>query len=240
MQRYGVSSDVPFISNDGDALGARKAAESLARKLGGKLHVPPASARTALVAQVRLPRPDGKVANIDVRHLLYTTGGLKKSSDFTRGVIARSVDIEIGDGVHFRVMDPFDVLDSRVQNAAGLLQQKGPHVITQARWAIQVASAVLLKLAKTGEVGDTVNNRLGAAISGIHKLAHSQAGRALWKDHGIDVLAAVEVEALERLSPVHAKQLAKVFEARRTRQAASAEAASGKANPKARRNKPSS
>lgn len=217
MHRYGVSTNEAVVSNDGDALGARGAAETLARRLGGKLLVPPASARTSLVAQVRLRRADGKVANVDVLHKLYTTGGLKKSGDFTRHVIERSVEVELENGVRFRVMDPFDVLDSRVQNAAGLLEEKGRHVLTQARWAIQLASAVLLKLAKTRRPSDTAVKRLGSALSDIFKLAHSQAGRTLWMDHGIDVLEAIEVQALQKLAPVHEKQLEKVLDARRAR-----------------------
>jgi hypothetical protein len=35
----------------------------------------------------------------------------------------------------------------------GLFEDEGPHVLTQATWAIEVAKAVLLKLAREPQVG---------------------------------------------------------------------------------------
>lgn len=233
MNRFDIDlsdlSDGAAITNDGDALGKLQAAKTLSKRLGGNLLIPPATRLTSIVAQVLLPKGDGKAANIDILHLLYTTGGLKKSREFTNRVIERSVEVQLEDGIIFRVMDPFDVLDSRVQNAAGLLEDKGPHVLTQAQWAIQVASAVLLVMARsspatdtadTADTADTDVKRLGAAISSIFKLAHSKAGLAVWRDHQIDVLAAIDVKKLKRLSPAHEKQLTRVHEAQRARLAA--------------------
>ena len=103
-------------------------------------------------------------------------------------------------------MDPFDVLDSRVQNAAGLIDEKGPHVLVQARWAIAVAREALRRLATDAPRGD----RLGRRLPSIYTLAHSRAGRQLMRDHGLDVLDAVDVKALERIAPAHAPQLRKI------------------------------
>lgn len=70
------------ITSDGDVLGTLEDARLLARRLGGKLRVPPPRALTALVAQVRLPLPsDALERNIDVLHKLYDLGGLRKSTD---------------------------------------------------------------------------------------------------------------------------------------------------------------
>ena len=113
-----------------------------------------------------------------------------------------------------RVMDPLDVLDSRVQNAAGLLEQKGPHVLTQAKWAIEVAKAALLKLARSDDPKDP---RLGRKMHGVYPLAHSQAGRKLLGEHDIEVLKAIDVEVLRRLAPTHDQQLDRVEEALRNR-----------------------
>lgn len=151
-------------------------------------------------------------------HLLYTVAGLKKSSTFTRRVIEDSVEVEWRPGRFIRVMDPFDVLESRAQNAVGLLDEKGPHVLTQAAWAVDVARAALLRLA--ADPGST--DRLGARIQRVYTLARSQVGRRLLAEHGIELLDAVDLEALRPSAPLHAKQLdavEKSIRARRQRHA---------------------
>jgi hypothetical protein len=186
MSRFGIEPNGMAISNDGDALGKVAHAIELAQALKARIELPEKSSRTAIVAQLRLPAPDGKVRNIDVLHLLYTVAGLKKSSTFTRRVIEDSVEVEWRPGRFIRVMDPFDVLESRAQNAVGLLDEKGPHVLTQAAWAVDVARAALLRLA--ADPGST--DRLGARIQRIYALARSQVGRRLLAEHGIELLDA--------------------------------------------------
>ena len=216
MDRYGIKATGAVISNDGDALGVIAQAHDMALRLKARLVEPGKKERTALVAQLRIPAPGGKVANIDVLHLLYTISGLRKSSEFTRRVVRDSVEVEWRDGRFTRVMDPLDVLDSRVQNAAGLLTEKGPHVLTQAGWAIEVARAALLKLARAGDAQDS---RLGRKMQAVYTLAHSRAGRTLLREHGIEVLKAVDIRALRKLAPGHGQQLDKVEEALRKRAA---------------------
>ena len=68
-------------------------AGDIAAQLEARL-LEPRNERTALVAQLRIPAPGGKVANIDVLHLLYTVSGLRKSSAFTKRVVQDSVEVE--------------------------------------------------------------------------------------------------------------------------------------------------
>ena len=206
MDRYGISPEGAAISNDGDVLGSMARAHDLAEAMRAKVITPPQKAMTSLVGQIQLPTGDGKVRNIDVLHKLFTVRGLKQSADFTRRVIRDSVKVEWRPGRFIRVMDPFDVLESRVQNAVGLFEDKGPHVLTQATWAIQVAKAVLLRLANHPDEGP----RLGRRIQGIYQLANSQPGKRLLKAHEIEVLVAVDVAELRNLAPSHARQLDKV------------------------------
>lgn len=215
MDRYGLRPTGALISADGDALGTLESARQLARQLRAEMVAAPPTAMTALIAQVRVPQPGGKAANVDILHKLFALGGLRKSAEFTKRVIAHSVKVEWGERIVFRVMDPFDVLSSRVQNAAGLLEDKGPHVLTQARWAIKVAKAALMKLAKAGAAPDTTSTkRLGAALKSIYALAHSAAGRKILKEHRIEVLDAVDIDKLVKLSPAHAPQLKRLAHAR--------------------------
>lgn len=203
MDRFGVDAAGAIVSNDGDLIGSLAQARALAQALHARLKEPAPTALTALVAQLRLPAPNGKERNIDVLHQLFTTEGLRKSGVFTRRARADSVLVGGDDGQRFRVMDPFDVLEARVHNAVGLAGSKGPHVITQARWAIEVARAALEAVAAR----DAQDDRLGARLQRLHHLAHSAVGRRLLAEHGLDVLDAVEPAKLYRLSPRHQPQL---------------------------------
>ncbi|AKJ27691.1 hypothetical protein [Caldimonas brevitalea] len=207
MDRFGIRAEGAVISNDGDVLGTAARAHELALLLRAKCRQPAPASRGAIVAQLRLPTAGGKERNIDVLRLLYTVSGLRKSSEFTKRVIAGSVRVKWHNGTQFRVMDPFDVLESRVQNAAGLLQDKGPHVLTQARWAIEVAKAALLQLAANDQEQP---ERLGHRLQGIYTLAHSRPGRNLLRDHQIEVLEAIDLSALRKAAPLHEKQLQNV------------------------------
>ncbi|HSI50978.1 MAG TPA: hypothetical protein VLA61_22160 [Ideonella sp.] len=213
MDRFGITAEGAVVSNDGDALGHAARARDLAREMRARLVQPKKASRTAIVAQLRLPVGDGKERNIDILHQLYTINGLRKSNEFTAKVVQDSVLVEWRKDRFIRVMDPFDLLESRTQNAVGLLDEKGPHVLTQATWAIHVAKAALMKLAADPASPD----RLGNKIQRLYKLAHSQVGKRLLADHHIDVLDAIDVDALSTNSPAHAPQLDAVAKARAKR-----------------------
>ncbi|SCK08155.1 hypothetical protein VAR608DRAFT_0218 [Variovorax sp. HW608] len=206
MDRYGINPDGVAISNDGDVLGNIARAHDLAAAMRASVLTPPKRAMTSLVGQIRVPVDDGKVRNIDVLHRLFTVSGLRKSTDFTNQVIQDSVKVEWRPGRFIRVMDPIDVLESRVQNAVGLFEDKGPHVLTQALWAIEVAKAVLLKLARNPQEGE----RLGTKLQRIYQLANSQPGKRLLKEHQIEVLDAVDRGQLRTTAASHAQQLDKL------------------------------
>lgn len=211
MSRFEIEPDEGVaISNDGDALGEVNRARELADAIHARVEMPHKMSRTSIVAQLRLPAPDGKERNIDVLHMLYTVEGLKKSTIFTERVIRNSVEVEWRDGVRIRVMDPFDVLESRAQNAVGLIDDKGPHVLTQVRWAIPVASAALQRLASDPASQD----RIGGKIQAIFKLAHSQVGRRLLEDHQIELLDAIDTDLLQHRAPHLQQQLDAVEAAR--------------------------
>lgn len=214
MSRFGIEPvDGTAISNDGDALGQVARAIELARAIQARVELPHKMSRTAIVAQLRLPAPDGKERNIDVLHKLYTVEGLRKSSSFTERVIQDSVEVEWKEGRRIRVMDPFDVLESRAQNAVGLLHEKGPHVLTQARWAIQVAAKALHRLAMDPDADE----RLGSRVQGIYTLARSQVGRRLLKAHQIELLDAIDTQLLRQTAPQLQRQLNAVEQAREER-----------------------
>ncbi len=207
MDRYGIQPQGATVSNDGDALGRIDHAERIARSLRAVLVRPSERARTSLVAQIRIPTgAHGRERNIDVLHLLYTVGGLRKSREFTDAVWRDSIEMEWRRGARIRVMHPLHVLDSRIQNAVGLLDDKGPHVLTQAVWAIEVARAAILRvLTQPGQ-----DERVGAMIQQVYRLARSRAGRQLMREHGIEALSAIPAAQIRAHSSAHERQLAAV------------------------------
>ncbi|WP_341891427.1 hypothetical protein [Variovorax sp. YR752] len=217
MDRYSVASTAASISNDGDALGNLERAQRIAENLRAALLTPERNALTSLVAQIRIPTGSaGKVRNIDVLHLLFTVSGLRKSREFTQAVWRESVEIEWKPGHHIRVMHPLHVLDSRVQNAVGLLEAKGPHVVTQAIWAVDVAREAIRRVLRQ----PAENERLGALIRQVHNLARSRAGRQILRQHGIEVLDAVPIEEIRIAAPAHEPQLRSIERAIASRAAA--------------------
>ena len=120
-----------------------------------------------------------------------------KSAEFTRRVISNSIEVEWQSGRVIRVMEPFDVLESRAQNAVGLFEDKGPHVVTQARWAVLVAREALLRLAQDSASTD----RLGTKLQRVCTLARSQVGKRLLAERGVELLEAVDGDTLLPLAP---------------------------------------
>ena len=219
VDRYGVMPAGATVSNDGDALGKLERAQRIATNLRAALLTPQAHELTSLVAQIRIPTGvQGKVRNIDVLQMLYTVSGLRKSREFTQAVWRESPEMEWKPGHRIRVMHPLHVLDSRVQNAVGLLETKGLHVVTQAIWAVDVArEAIRRVLQQPGE-----SKRLGAMIRQVHKLARSRAGRQILREHGIEVLDAVPIEEIRAAASVHEPQLRAIEHALAVRAAGSA------------------
>jgi hypothetical protein len=204
MDRYSLMPEAAVVTTDGDALGELLQAQRLAKKLHADLLTPKAHERTSLVGQVRVPtRSHNNVHNIDVLHLLYTVSGLRKSADFTQAVWNKSVQIEWKPGQRIRVMHPLHVLDSRVQNAAGLLDSKGPHVVTQAIWAVDVAREAIRRVLHD----PSASKGVGTMVRQVHTLARSRAGRQVLREHGVEVLDAVPADEIRLTTPAHEPQL---------------------------------
>ena len=212
MLRYGLAFGLDHqtqVTSDADLLGKVTDAEALHKLLGGRLIKPAPTERTALVARLMLPANDepGKEHKVEVIHQLYDVGGLRKSAEFTAHVVQRAVRVRFGRDFSITVMHPLDVLVSRINNAAGLVANKGDHVITQAAWAVDVMSRAFLRYGDPSQAD--APGRVGAMIQEVRGLAYSSAGRTVRRLHGIEVMDAVPESELVRLMP----QLQGEFEA---------------------------
>ena len=200
MERFAIaasaSTDGDFhskVTSDVDFLGTAKSAALMADAINGRLIRLDPRSLTALSAQVRVPAASGLEHNIDVLHVMYVVGGLRKSHEFTRKAKARAVVGAMEAGHKIRILHPLDVLATRINNAAGLIDSKGPHVLTQARWAIRVAYAAISANALNPGLE---KNRPGAMAQEVFRLSSGSAGRAVRANHGIDAAAAIPFEIL--------------------------------------------
>lgn len=177
-----------YVTVDVDWLGSAADAKALATALDGRAIWPRQTALTAPVAQIRLRTDGGAEHNIDVLHQLYNVDGLRPSAQSTARARARALEVHLPSGHRMQVLHPLDVLASRIHNLAGLLDNKGPHVVTQARWGIKVANAALKRVAADGAQS---RERPGALAQEIARLALSRAGRVAWDTHGLEVATAI-------------------------------------------------
>ena len=218
LSRFGLDTAGMPVSRDGDVLGTLEQARAIARALNAKLVVPRDLALTSLTAQIRLPRSAGKYSNVDFLHILFTTRGLRESFRFTKDVRKRSVEIELPTGPRFRVMHPLHLLESRMHNAVGLLDEKGPHVVTQLQWAVNIMHCVFLEVlesqatlpqntVKAEDLSAQMNSRIGAIVERVFKLAKKGVGQQALKLYGIEVLEAIPLDAIEAHNPKAKQQL---------------------------------
>ena len=230
MLRFGIggragSPDARLsgVTTDVDFLGSVEYALDLAHALNARFIASDKRAMTALVGQVRIPAASGLAYNVDILHQIFDIGGLAKSAAFTRRARSRASEVQLADARTIRILHPADVLASRIQNAAGLSEAKGPHVVTQARWSVKVARRAMERLARFGAQETT--DRPGALAAEIYRLAISRAGRIVLQDHGIEVADAIPFGLLARKVDGFDEQARKMLESLRQKKRAVAHAA---------------
>lgn len=197
------------VTCDADFLGTSAMARQLAKALGARLQEMPADALSSLAAQIRIPAGNGLEHNVDVIHHLYASGGLRKTVEFTRRTQRRALVVQLEDGLKIRVLHPLDVLASRIHNAADLVAVKGPHVVTQARWGVEVARAAMTNLLNSEETG---GERPGALVQEIFRLALSQSGRRVLREHGVETAAGIPFKLMSTRSPASARQARTIYQ----------------------------
>lgn len=130
----------------------------------------------------------------------------------------QSVEIELPSGPCFRVMHPLDLLESRMHNAVGLHDEKGPHVVTQLRRAVNIMNGVFLEVLESpgtlppssvaaADLTAQLNRRIGAIVERVFELAKKGVGQQALKRYGIEVLEAIPLDAIEAHNPNAKQQL---------------------------------
>lgn len=214
LDRFAIDTQGLLVSQDGDVLGTLTQAQGIAKALSGTLIKPRQKSLTSLTAQIRFPRSHGKYSNIDFLHMLFTTRGLHNSVEFTGKVKQNSIEVQLHTGAKFQVMCPVDLLESRMHNALGLIDDKGPHVVTQLEWAVKILHCAFLailsrqaerEIFETSEVERTLGNqldvRIGKLVEQVFELGKRGAGKQVLSAYGIEVLDAIPCDAIEAQNP---------------------------------------
>lgn len=218
MVRYGIGKRrdggevLAGVTTDVDFLGSLEHALALAQSLGARFVPTDKRAMSALVGQVRIGAPSSGDYNVDVLHQIYDIGGLRQSAAFTRRSQARALMVQLEGVGDIRVLHPLDVLAARIQNLAGLAAGKGPHTVTQARWAVKVARRALELLVRRGQER---GERPGALAAEVFRLACSRAGRIAWEQYRVETMHAIPFPLMERRLPGFAVQAEKMRNALR-------------------------
>lgn len=179
----GVTADADFI---GDAV----LAINLGKRLGWETWVPSLDHATPQTGKVTHRTTSGEVKQVD---FLSGVVGLT-----TKDLARRAIEMDIPDIGHLRVIHPLDVLDSRIQNLHLLPEKRNDAGIAQARLAVAVARAfVVREVATRGErIGLKLLERIGEMAADI-------AAVRVFLLYGVDPLEAIPLEDFRTTTALH-------------------------------------
>lgn len=167
------------LTADTDWLGGKRDAQWLCEQLGGEveIHLAKDFDSTPSTAYAFLKRPDGRVLMMD---FLRTIVG--PSNETVRNL---AVSVKTN-GITFNVLHPLLCLESRLANIAVIPAKRNGNGVMQAEWAINIATAYLLKISATGQIRQV--NKACHHIAGIAQSKHS---RYCFVNYGLDPMLAV-------------------------------------------------
>ncbi len=158
------------------------------------------------VAQVEILASGGRSMRLDVHSQLYALDGEDVANQFTEHAIGRRI-LPTGErDMRANLLHVLDCLRSTVENAAGLIQSKGTHVVSQAEYAIEVVASAMRIRAYTNRVlsdagWSTPLDQLQNMIHEVSQIANSAAGIRLHREHGVDILNAIPLTCIEINQP---------------------------------------
>jgi len=194
---YGVSSETPCMTTDGDYLGGTLALEESERKLAGFTvrkylatlddQATPNSGRLAVEIG-----PDVEPIGLD---FLFRIDGMS-----TDEVEQKAVSVEV-DGKPVRVMHPVLLLESKIGNLAMYPAKRNVAGINQALLAIRIAEAYLEQCLRQ----DDAQRPVLVVVERLARFAQREAACYVYKAFGLDVMDAVP-EAVTRFGPPFASK----------------------------------
>ncbi len=190
----------PAVSADADFIADGALARKLARMLGWKAWIPGFDDATFQTGKVTQKQPDGSIKQVD---FLSSVAGLA-----TRDVVRRALEMEVPEIGRLRVMNPIDVLDSRIQNLALIPAKRTRAGVSQARLAIGVARAFI-----SAEIDEQGEKRALKLLERIAKIAAGDGATRVFLEYGIDPLLAVPLEDFKTTTALHTRRWPRILSA---------------------------
>lgn len=194
------------VTADADFIGDPAIAKELAKKLGWRLWIPTFDDATPQTGKVTHRSRSGSVKQVD---FLSGVVGLT-----TKDLARRAVHIEVPGIGHLRVIDPIDVLDSRIQNLHLIPEKRTRAGIAQARLAVDVARAFMRREIEAR--GERAGLKL---LERVAEIAAEIAALRVFLLFDIDPLEAVPIEDFRTTPALHKRRWPQIVaEVRRKRQ----------------------
>lgn len=183
----------PAVSADADFIGDGELARKLASALGWKHWIPDFDDATFQTGKVTQKQPDGSVKQVD-----FLTGvqGLA-----TRDVLRRALEMDVPEIGRLRVMNPIDVLDSRIQNLALIPAKRTPAGVSQAKLAIDVARAFI-----TAEIKERGERKALRLLERVAEIGADINAVRVFLRYAIDPLLAIPLEDFKTTTALHKKR----------------------------------
>lgn len=173
------------VTMDADFIGTREIAQRLQRSLGAPWKLRQANLDDVgpQIAKVYATLPQEGIKQVD---FLSAIVGLD-----TEAIRRRASKLTLADGTVIQLLQPLDVLESRLRNLHALASKRNRVGIAQARLAVEVARAFVEDSMNAGDP-----RTVRQALKRIEKLALDTQLSSVAFTYDIDVLSAVPVERI--------------------------------------------
>ena len=172
------------VTSDADFVGAATVARDLWGKLqalGWKYWQPSLDDATSQTAKLSKTVEGQGIKQVD---FLGAIIGLK-----TEGIERRAAVLTLADGTRLRVLHPLDVLESRLQNLAQLVEKRTFQGIAQAHLALEIVRCHMEEALHDGAA-----RRLLDAIERLAQIARLPTLAAVFYDYSLDLLSVVPAD----------------------------------------------
>ncbi len=193
------ASLISGVTADADFIGDAALATTLGKCLGWQTWIPPLDDSTSQTGKVTHRTKSG-----EVKQVAFLSGVVGLT---TKDLARRAIEMDIPDIGRLRVIQPLDVLDSRIQNLHLLPEKRNDAGIAQARLALGVARAFIAREVTTR--GERVGLKL---LERVAEMAADIAAVRVFLLYGIDPLEAVPLDQFRTTTALHKVRWPQILE----------------------------
>ena len=173
------------VTLDADFIGTRQVAEKLRAALGWHIFLPTMDDASSHTAKVSITLPNGGVKQVD---FLNGIVGLD-----TARVQSRAAELELVSGTRIRILNPLDVMESRLRNLDILPSKRNALGVAQAELAIVVVGRFFDGLLESGEPARIILD----AVKRVGQIALDARLSRVVFDYALNPLACVPWQRID-------------------------------------------